>query len=47
MDEPLGALDKQLPSYPDNAKVSLLIDYKWWLDNYDELTLKFENWIQS
>jgi putative spermidine/putrescine transport system substrate-binding protein len=40
-------LAKQLPSYPDNAKVSLLVDYNWWLDHYDELTLKFETWIQS
>jgi len=40
-------LARELPSYPDNAKVSLLINYDWWVDHYDDLTLKFENWIQS
>jgi putative spermidine/putrescine transport system substrate-binding protein len=44
LDEKLAV---QLPSHPDNAKLSLLIDYTWWVDHYDELTLKFENWIQS
>jgi len=40
-------LARELPSYPDNAKVSLLINYDWWIDHFDDLTLKFENWIQS
>jgi len=40
-------LAKQLPSYPDNVKVSLLINYDWWLDNIDPLTKRFEQWLQS
>jgi putative spermidine/putrescine transport system substrate-binding protein len=40
-------LARQLPSYPDNAKISLLLNFDWWLDRYDELTLRFETWLQS
>lgn len=40
-------LARQLPSYPANVKVSLLMDYDWWVDHYDALTMRFENWIQS
>jgi len=41
------AFAKNLPSYPNNVKVSLLINYEWWLDNVDELTRRFEQWIVS
>jgi putative spermidine/putrescine transport system substrate-binding protein len=40
-------LAKHLPSYPANEKVSLLINYNWWLENIDDLTRRFEQWIQS
>jgi putative spermidine/putrescine transport system substrate-binding protein len=29
---------EQLPSYPPNAAVSLLMNYDWWLDRLDQLT---------
>ena len=40
-------LAKRLPSYPANEKLSLLINYNWWLENLDDLTRRFEQWIQS
>jgi putative spermidine/putrescine transport system substrate-binding protein len=38
---------KELPSYPANARQSLLMNYEYWLDHNDELSLRFENWLQS
>jgi len=38
---------EQLPSYPPNAEVSLLMNYDWWIDRLDPLTAQFENWLQS
>jgi putative spermidine/putrescine transport system substrate-binding protein len=38
---------EQLPSYPPNAHVSLLMNYDWWLDRIDPLTVQFEQWLQS
>jgi putative spermidine/putrescine transport system substrate-binding protein len=37
----------ELPSYPPNAQVSLLMNYDWWLDRIDPLTAQFEKWLQS
>ncbi|HYB70234.1 MAG TPA: ABC transporter substrate-binding protein [Candidatus Bathyarchaeia archaeon] len=38
---------QELPSYPPNAQVSLLMNYDWWLDRIDPLTVQFERWLQS
>ncbi len=38
---------EQLPSYPPNAKVSLAINFDWWLEHIDPLTERFEKWLQS
>jgi putative spermidine/putrescine transport system substrate-binding protein len=38
---------EQLPSYPPNAQVSLLMNFDWWLDRIDPLTAQFEKWLQS
>jgi putative spermidine/putrescine transport system substrate-binding protein len=38
---------EELPSYPPNAQVSLLMNYDWWLDRIDPLTAQFEKWLQS
>ena len=38
---------EELPSYPPNAQVSLLMNYDWWLDRIDPLTVQFEKWLQS
>jgi putative spermidine/putrescine transport system substrate-binding protein len=38
---------EQLPSYPPNAQVSLLMNFDWWLDRIDPLTVQFEKWLQS
>ena len=40
-------LAKQLPSYPDNEKVSFELDMEYWVENIDELTRRFEEWIQA
>jgi len=40
-------LGEQLPSYPANASVSLLMDWDWWMDRIDPLTERFERWLQS
>jgi len=40
-------LARELPSHPDNVKVSLLVNYDWWIDHFEDLTLKFESWLQS
>ena len=40
-------LGEQLPSYPANAAVSLLMDWDWWMDRIDPLTERFERWLQS
>ena len=40
-------LGEQLPSYPANVAVSLLMDWDWWLDRIDPLTERFERWLQS
>jgi putative spermidine/putrescine transport system substrate-binding protein len=37
---------EQLPSYPANAAVSLLMNFDWWLDRIDPLTERFERWLQ-
>lgn len=37
---------EQLPSYPANAAVSLLMNFDWWLDRIDALTERFERWLQ-
>lgn len=36
-----------LPTFPDNEKVSMPIDYWWWADNYDTLSRRFESWVQA
>jgi putative spermidine/putrescine transport system substrate-binding protein len=38
---------QELPSYAPNAQVSLLMNYDWWLDRIDPLTVQFEKWLQS
>jgi putative spermidine/putrescine transport system substrate-binding protein len=38
---------QELPSYEPNAKVSLLMNFDWWLDRIDPLTAQFEKWLQS
>lgn len=37
---------EELPSYPPNAQVSLLMNFDWWLDRIDPLTAQFEKWLQ-
>lgn len=38
---------KELPSYPANEKVSLLLNFEWWLDNGDPVIKRFEQWLQG
>ena len=40
-------LAKELPSYPANTKISLEIDFDFWIENMDAITRRFEQWIQS
>lgn len=38
---------KKLPSYPENAKKGFVLDAKYWADNLDKLTQKFDLFIQE
>lgn len=38
---------KKLPSYPENAKKGFVLDAKYWADNLDGLTQKFDLFIQE
>ncbi len=40
-------LARELPSHPDNAEKSLLMNYDWWSENLDDATKRFEAWLQS
>ncbi|MCS0497462.1 ABC transporter substrate-binding protein [Ancylobacter mangrovi] len=44
-------LDKKfaetMPSYPANEEKMFQIDFKYWVDNYEAVTQRFETWIQS
>jgi putative spermidine/putrescine transport system substrate-binding protein len=41
------ALARQLPSYPDNVKVQLTLDFEYWLHNIDRIRTRFEEWLQA
>jgi putative spermidine/putrescine transport system substrate-binding protein len=47
----IGLLDdrvaKLMPSYPDNEKVSHVINFAWWADNIKTVQRRFEEWLQS
>ena len=34
-----------MPTYPENAKNTLLYNYEWWADNRDDLDAKFQAWL--
>jgi putative spermidine/putrescine transport system substrate-binding protein len=36
-----------LPSYPANEKRMFIMDFKYWLPNYDAVVSRFESWVQS
>jgi putative spermidine/putrescine transport system substrate-binding protein len=38
---------KLMPSYPDNEKVSHIINFDWWADNIKTVQRRFEEWLQS
>lgn len=38
---------KRLPSYPDNAKKGFVVDPKFWAENLDKLTQRFNLFIQQ
>lgn len=40
-------LAKALPSSPDNLKTAFTLDVKWWADNLDAVTKRFDQFIQE
>ena len=38
---------KLLPTYPDNEKVSHIIQYDWWIDHLPAMQRRFQLWLQS
>jgi putative spermidine/putrescine transport system substrate-binding protein len=34
-----------MPTSPENAKNTLLMNYEWWADHRDELSERFESWL--
>lgn len=36
-----------LPTYPDNEKVSHIIQYDWWIDHLPAMQRRFQLWLQS
>ena len=34
-----------MPTSPDNAKNTLLYNYEWWADNYDDMNSRFQAWL--
>ena len=40
-------LAKQLGTHPDNVKVSLELDTRYWSENMEVFTRRFEQWIQG
>lgn len=38
---------KLMPSYPENEKVSHIINFDWWADNLKTVQRRFEEWLQS
>lgn len=38
---------RTLPSYPDNAKLGFVLDANYWAQNLDELTQRFDSFIQE
>jgi putative spermidine/putrescine transport system substrate-binding protein len=40
-------LAKLMPSYPDNEKISHIVNYTWWADNQARVQRRFEQWLQS
>ena len=36
-----------MPTDPDNAKTTLLYNYEFWADNYDNIDERFQAWLAS
>jgi hypothetical protein len=39
-----GKLASYLPTQPDIKEKSVLVDQKWWADNYDDATQRWTAW---
>ena len=35
----------QMPSHPDNMKVVWKINSRWWSDNNDDMSIRFNAWL--
>ena len=38
---------KLMPTYPDNEKVSHIVNFDWWADNLPAMQRRFHQWLQS
>lgn len=36
-----------MPTDPENAKTTLLYNYEFWADNVDDITVRFQAWLQA
>jgi putative spermidine/putrescine transport system substrate-binding protein len=37
----------RLPTYPPNEQRMFFVDFDYWMANIDQVTLRFENWLQA